>query len=94
MSKNPLSMKTSRARGKSDLLERSEAAPVASKGKEYKKALFTLPITDHAWMDAEVDRFRRATKRRTSKSQLVQVALELLRKRGGLEVALREISER
>lgn len=90
-----INMKPSRAKGKSEALERAVLSPTtAGKGQDYKKALFVLPITDISWLDAEIERFRRSTKRRTNKSQVVQVALELLRKRGGYESALKEISER
>ena len=75
------------------MLEQARHSPTPTDGSRVKKALYSLPITDHAWIIRELERYRRDTKMRLNKSQLVQVALELLRNRGGLREALKELQK-
>ena len=87
-------MQPTRAEGKEKIFEKptKQENAVAGAPDGYKKALFTLPLADIAWIDSELGRFQKNTRLRYTKSQLVQTALELMRKRGGLDNARKEIS--
>ena len=87
-------MKPTRAAGKSDFLEQMQRGGArADTNHEYKKKLITLPVSDVAWISREVERHRKTTKMRLNDSQLVQVALEYMRRGGGLTEALKKVTE-
>lgn len=89
----PLNVKPSRARGRSNALEPAATPTPLPSRDAYKKALYVLPVSDLAWITDEIDRHRKATKIRLTKSDVVHIALEYLRKRGGVTQAQKEISQ-
>jgi len=96
MAKGKLEMKKTRDQEylerKSREADGASTAPQA-RDQEYKKVMFYLPMTDVSWINAEIERYRRATKIRLKKSQIVHLALELVRTRGGINQAIVDTSK-
>ena len=94
MAKGKIQMKKTRA---AEFQERQAAAAEPTpreKDRDYKQATFWLPLTDLAWIDAEIERYRKATKVRLKKSHIVHIALELVRQRGGIDQAIVDTSKK
>lgn len=89
MSKKQIKMTPSRARQRAE--DGPETKAEAAPDVVYKKALFSLTTSDLAWLDQQVKQYRRATGNPLTKSQLVRVALELLRQHG-VRDAIKKIS--
>lgn len=96
MAKQKLKMQPTRDRMYRDrkASEAKDSPTPAQKPPEYRGAQFYLPHTDLAWIEAELERYRKATKIRLKKSHVVHIALELVRKRGGIGKAIIETTER
>lgn len=95
MPKGKIQMKKTRA---AEFEERQAVSAVPptprEKDRDYKQATFWLPLTDLAWIDAEIERYRKATKVRLKKSHIVHIALELVRQRGGIDQAIVDTSRK
>jgi hypothetical protein len=94
--KPKIQMRTTRAFGKADLLDDKPQAseePRTTSRTEYKKTLVTLPVSDIAWVSDEARRHRKERKLQMNKSEVIQIALQFMRKKGGLRQALKEIAD-
>jgi hypothetical protein len=96
MSRKPLKMKhPTGASGKADIFDSPAETPTPAakpgKAQGYKKALVTLPVSDVAWIARSIESHRKNTRTRVSKSEVVRVGLELIRREGGLTEALKKI---
>lgn len=80
MAKKQLEMAPSRARQRAEEETRQEAP--SSADVTYKKTLVSMTTADLAWLDQQVKQYRRDTGNPITKSQLIRVALELLRQHG------------
>lgn len=80
MAKKQLQMAPSRARQRAEEETSQEAS--SSADVTYKKTLVSMTTSDLAWLDLQVKQYRRDTGTPITKSQLIRVALELLRQHG------------
>ena len=85
MSKNKIQMQRTRAHGKAGLaLSEAVGQPAPAPSGATKKILVSLPVTDVVWLSKQAEQSPRQLGVRLSKSEIVRVALELVRKEGGL----------
>ena len=95
MSTKKIQMQHTRAHGKADIFESPPQSPDApptgkknSSERDGQKVLFVrLELKDWNWLNREMERYRRDTKRRITKLEVVQMGLELIRKAGGIAEA-------
>lgn len=85
-----IQMQRTRAHGKAGL-EFNEPTRAgqdgATKEKKTKKVLISLPVRDVNWLKDQVEQCPRKLGVQLSQSEIVHLALELVRKQGGLAAA-------